>query len=263
MYCPKQGLTFFRARRYQHENPAFDDYSQLPRPFNNLALMLEGSVSIESAGEKMEAHPGDLLFIPKGSCYTSHWFGDGAIRFFTLHFDFSWQCDPFRDLFLPVQVVRPEDPARILALYDSVNQKQSAEDSDSFLFNRDFYDICGAVFPRLISKKNERTSAVLPALEYLAENYREKISVKELAALCHLSEARFYVCFKAATGTSPIDYKNRLCIQHTMHALLTENKSIEAIAFDHGFESAIYFRRLFKSVTGCTPGEYRKNKLPM
>ena len=82
MNCPKQGLTLFKARRYQHENPSYDDYSRLPRPFHNLALMLEGNVSVKSNRETMEAHPGDLLFIPKGSCYTSYWFGDGVIRFF-------------------------------------------------------------------------------------------------------------------------------------------------------------------------------------
>ena len=39
-----------------------------------------------------------------------------------------------------------------------------------------------------------------------------------------------------------------------------KNISVEEIASTHGFESAVYFRRLFKKFTGKTPTEYRRQE---
>jgi YesN/AraC family two-component response regulator len=64
--------------------------------------------------------------------------------------------------------------------------------------------------------------------------------------------------YKQQTGYSPIAYKNRLAIQNASHALLLENNSVEAVSEEYGFESPIYFRRLFKKILGTTPTAYRK-----
>ena len=43
-----------------------------------------------------------------------------------------------------------------------------------------------------------------------------------------------------------------------MYALVADpHRSIESLSAEYGFESPVYFRRLFKSITGTTPTEYR------
>ena len=102
---------------------------------------------------------------------------------------------------------------------------------------------------------------VAAAIEYLEYHYKEPCKVEDLAELCFLSPSRFFYRFKEQTGFSPIVYKNRLCIRHAAQALLLEkHKSIEEISEEYGFESAVYFRRLFKSVTGKTPTNYRREE---
>ena len=41
--------------------------------------------------------------------------------------------------------------------------------------------------------------------------------------------------------------------------LFDKNKSIEEISNEFGFDSPIYFRRVFKKLTGKTPTEYRND----
>ena len=47
-----------------------------------------------------------------------------------------------------------------------------------------------------------------------------------------------------------------------MYALVADpKKSIETLSAEYGFDSPVYFRRLFKSVTGVTPTEYRSRQM--
>ena len=97
--------------------------------------------------------------------------------------------------------------------------------------------------------------------EYLENNYDAHCTVEGLAGLCFLSPSRFFYHFKKETGLSPIAYKNQVCIRHATQTLLLEkHKSIEEVSEEYGFESAVYFRRLFKSVTGKTPTQYRNEE---
>ena len=88
---------------------------------------------------------------------------------------------------------------------------------------------------------------------------RCRFTVDELAEVCHMSTSHFYACFKNAVGMSPIEYKNSVCINRAMLRLVSEDKTIEEISEELGFESAAYFRKVFKRVTGKTPKEYRKS----
>jgi AraC-like DNA-binding protein len=59
---------------------------------------------------------------------------------------------------------------------------------------------------------------------------------------------------------SPIAYKNQLCIDQAAQILLSgSKKSIEEISSELGFESATYFRRVFKQYTGISPRMFRQN----
>ena len=60
-------------------------------------------------------------------------------------------------------------------------------------------------------------------------------------------------------GVSPVNYKNNIVVQHIQRELITDqNVSVQALAERYGFESTVYFCRLFKTATGLTPSQYRK-----
>lgn len=93
---------------------------------------------------------------------------------------------------------------------------------------------------------------------YLTENYRSRISLKQVAERffitpCHLSRS-----FKKATGFSFIEYVNSIRVKEAQKLLKKTNSSVMRIAELTGFDSQTHFGRVFKNLTGMSPLQYRK-----
>lgn len=100
---------------------------------------------------------------------------------------------------------------------------------------------------------------VRPALEYMAENFREDITISQLAELVHLSKSHFMNCFKKAVGIGAIEHLTQLRINAACEVLTATEKKIAEIAFDCGYNNLSNFNRHFLNMVGCTPNEYRRH----
>lgn len=100
---------------------------------------------------------------------------------------------------------------------------------------------------------------VLMAVDYIKRNYKNNISVSELAVAANMSESNFFRIFKRAMSVSPIAYINdyRLLISSVL--LETTDKKIGDIAASVGFNEQYYFSKLFSKRFGVSPAIYRKN----
>ena len=94
-------------------------------------------------------------------------------------------------------------------------------------------------------------------LQYIAEHYREKIKVADLAGLSGFSESYFMSFFKQYVGMSCIQYINHYKIQKAAHALEETSQPVMEIAMDHGFDNISYFNLQFRKEFGMTPREFR------
>ncbi len=261
MYCEKQGLAHFVSCVYTQKYSVTDDFSRMPRPCHNLVIILKGNVIFSEDGMNVHVHENEMAFIPKGSRYSAQWFPDPDMVFHTLHFDFEWHNDPLKNKKIPVQKIATDNIEELKKQFTYLHNNQNA---GTFEFNSVFYAICSKSVAKLEHAQITHVSQIQPALDYMENHYTERITVEYLATLCCISESRFYVCFRDETGMTPIEYKNRLCIRHTMHALISEpTKSAEKIALENGFDSVVYFRRMFKRYTGKTPGDYRNEGVLM
>ena len=72
------------------------------------------------------------------------------------------------------------------------------------------------------------------------------------------AERTFKRRFTQATGFAPIDYVQRLRIEDAKRRLERTDEPADKISWRVGYEDAAFFRRLFKRVTGMTPGTYRR-----
>lgn len=114
----------------------------------------------------------------------------------------------------------------------------------------------------IICREESRISysqLIRPALEYMMENFRETITVEELADLVHLSKSYFMGCFKKAVGIGAMEHLTQLRINAACDALSATDKMISDISFNCGYTNLSNFNRQFKKIVGCTPNEYRKN----
>lgn len=256
-------LSFCIAVKYKDKQDYNCNYVNSPRPCHNLVFMLEGQGTILTDNTEILVKKGDILFIPRNSTYRSYWKANPTCTFQSVHFNFPFNKDPFLNTTTPIQALPNDQFDSLFEMTETIKKHQSSNVFDSFLSLSAFYNLCGILLSKAKTKKNANLdSSIKPAVVHLQNYYNKPCKINELSALCFLSPSRFFYLFKKHIGSSPIVYKNKIAIQKALHDLVfNKEKSIESIAFEHGFSSPIYFRRIFKKITGYTPSQYRKQQI--
>lgn len=95
-------------------------------------------------------------------------------------------------------------------------------------------------------------------LKYIEQNYMNDITLEELAKLAGYSTYHFSRIFKKYSNTTFINYLNRRRVKAAELLLLENGCSITDVSMQAGFTSLTTFNRVFKSITGCTPSDYKK-----
>jgi transcriptional regulator GlxA family with amidase domain len=114
------------------------------------------------------------------------------------------------------------------------------------------------LYAAMSKPKRHEDAVVEDTQQWLAEHYDAANPVTRMVRRSGLSERSFKRRFKAATGYTPIDYVQTLRIEEAKHMLETTTDAIDLIAHKTGYEDPTSFRRLFKRLTGVTPGRYRQ-----
>lgn len=96
------------------------------------------------------------------------------------------------------------------------------------------------------------------AIEYIRQNYKQKITVEEIANFCHCSVSYISRIFKKRTGVNLNVYINKVRIEFSKNYLLLTNSAIADIALNAGFDDPNYFSRVFTNMIGIPPTEFRR-----
>lgn len=102
------------------------------------------------------------------------------------------------------------------------------------------------------------SSAIYPALSYVQSHLRETITMKDMAALCHLSPSYFSRLFGREVGENFVSYVNRKKIQLAKELLRETSKNVSQIAAELSYQDSSHFINLFKRFEGITPQVYRQ-----
>jgi YesN/AraC family two-component response regulator len=101
---------------------------------------------------------------------------------------------------------------------------------------------------------------IYKAVDYMKRGYSGKLTLEETAAYVNLSPSYFSKVFKEELGCSFNTYLNELRIEKSKSILLAGSASIVEICDMVGFEDQSYFTKVFKKITGVTPGKYRERR---
>lgn len=96
------------------------------------------------------------------------------------------------------------------------------------------------------------------ALEWALQNLSEPIDIAKLAEKANMSRRTFDRKFRASFNQSPKAWLIAQRVQRARELLETAKWSIDKIAVDCGFESAITLRHHFRQLLGVSPAQYRK-----
>ena len=95
-------------------------------------------------------------------------------------------------------------------------------------------------------------------LDYIAANFRDDITLTDLAAVAGYSPFHFARKFSLATGVSPHRYISRIRLENAMAELAAAKLPLAEIALNAQFSSQASFTRAFHRTIGVTPREYRR-----
>ena len=93
--------------------------------------------------------------------------------------------------------------------------------------------------------------------QYVYQNFAEKISIKDIAAIANMTESSFCRYFKTRTLKSFTRFLNEVRISYACRLLNNNAYSITDVCFESGFTNLSYFNRQFKQVMKMSPQQYK------
>ena len=106
-------------------------------------------------------------------------------------------------------------------------------------------------------------SVVRSCEQWLKDNYRESNAISQVVAHANIPERTLKRRFKAATGSTLIEYLQNLRIEEAKRLLEAGQLPVDDISIEVSYEDASFFRRLFKRLTGLTPSQYKRMFQPV
>lgn len=106
-----------------------------------------------------------------------------------------------------------------------------------------------------VNKAYELTK-IEKVFQYIADNYKNEITLSDVSNYVGFSDAHFSRAFKKATEKNFHSYLSEFRIKQAEKLLFDQNLSITQLASSTGFNSIVTFNRCFKKVKGCSPTEY-------
>ncbi len=145
------------------------------------------------------------------------------------------------------------------------------EDNDIFLFQKkvinaeelqEVIEIIKAFVKNLLEENNigreDNTDLLIKkAVQYIEDNYKEKISLDEIAGYVGISKYYFSVLFKKEKEITFSSYLNSVRIDKAKQLLKNPQATINDVAFEVGFNDPQYFSKTFKKYVGMTVTDYR------
>lgn len=108
---------------------------------------------------------------------------------------------------------------------------------------------CIATINTVGSKDNQ----VFKAVEWIKNNFAEKINVDRLAEQFGMTVSTFYRNFMKVTSLSPVQYQKQIRLNEAQRLMLAKDFDAQKAAYAVGYESATQFSTEYKRRFGRQP----------
>lgn len=213
------------------------------------------------------AGQGDVILIPprvkQRAVLRRH-----PLETFVIHFMAYDHGVPRAGLWAPrlLSSIPPVPWQRILGDADELNRAMAGSDRLRHLAaNAALLDTIAqleALGPRHVrefSGPQRHPVGVVTAMDYIRRHPSSDLSTRALAERSHVSAESLRVTFKRATGQTPGDYVRQHRIRLAKAMLIETDQTVSSVARAVGFPDAFYFSRLFTTVEGIPPSQFRRS----
>ncbi len=109
-------------------------------------------------------------------------------------------------------------------------------------------------------QKNHGLAIVERMMNYVYENYQEKLSLEKLCEVGNIGKTKCESLFDKYLNMSPMEYVRNYRLEKSFGLLENTDMTVTQIALETGFADGSYFSKVFRANVGLSPQEYRRNK---
>ena len=253
-------------------------------PYCMLRYILTGRADFLMDGERYTVERNQVCYIPEGCRLECHALED-EFSFISIRFATTVQLngsDFLSEYFRIPRVTRQADP-EVLGYFQQVYENATSQNTSKLFRIRGNLELILAWLvehtPEALveesaqpeadcsveglRRREDRTHAshrdprIQVVVDYLVAHPAEPFDSEFLARMADMSPSSLRRLFKEHPGKSPGAFVKDLRMTTAARRLLVTNQRISAIAYELGFDDPNYFARIFKSVFGVSPQEYR------
>lgn len=102
---------------------------------------------------------------------------------------------------------------------------------------------------------DSHASRIANAIMQINRNFRQNLSIPEIAQAAGMSQSSFHGHFKQVTGTTPLQYQKDLRMIAARDLLRDGRHSVASASFEVGYESPTHFSRDYQRKFGMAPSK--------
>lgn len=101
---------------------------------------------------------------------------------------------------------------------------------------------------------------IYKAVNYIKRNFTDRITLEEVAGHVYLNPSYFSKVFKSEMNCNFVSYVNKIRVNASKNLLSDITIPLTDVSNLVGFEDQSYFTKVFKKLTGVTPGKFRESR---
>lgn len=156
----------------------------------------------------------------------------------------------------------------LLEAYERLIDLYAKRDNNTFLAELTLKEIyyriltgpAGADLKSLFTLDSQ-SNKIYKAVEYITENYKDRLTINDIAAKVNMAPSTFFRVFKQITLISPLQYQKRLRLYEAQRLMLAESLTATEAAYNVGYESITQFTREYKKIFNSSPAKNIKSIL--
>ncbi|MGH9970760.1 MAG: helix-turn-helix domain-containing protein [Pyrinomonadaceae bacterium] len=232
---------------------------RLPEHSHQLAyfcLLVDGDYS-ESLGRKTVSYkPLTVMFHPPELTHRDE-VGMGGGHFFSVEMESRW-LQRLREYSTVPDTITPTHGGDLTWLAMRLYREFLEPDTCSPLAVEGLVMAMLTDVTRIRSKDERQMPRWLDqGLDLIREEFRQNLTVSGIAAEVGIHPFHFSRVFQQFKRQTVSEFVNHLRVQFACHEIKATEKGLADIASDAGFSDQSHFTRVFKQVTGITPGVFR------
>lgn len=214
-----------------------------------------------SAGDRITVTDGDALFLSPNCAYSI--VTEKEFKHYTVNFDLHEDSSNLNALGQPyclLQGKKLEQIKRILKeLIGAWSLKKVGYEMRSTGY---LYELLSQFYFEYTKEQNSVLyQRLLPAKEYIEQNFKSPITLEQLAFISNMSVTNFRREWKKMYSDTPMQHRDAIRLYYAKEYLNSGYYTVSEIAEKCGFDDVSYFVRFFKQKIGLTPGEFKKKFL--